>query len=276
MTQVRQTISVPRPFRSPVLSNDRIARGFFRLTLASPPGLARPTAGQFVHIRVSDSYVPLLRRPFSLYDATSSELAIVYRVVGKGTEELSRVLPGAELDVFGPLGNGFVASSATKQHILVGGGVGVAPLVLLAKTIASQSPDAIPNIRFIAGFRCSDDAICVDFPGKLHDIALTLRTEDGTKGEPGLVHTALVDFLKTEQLLDSSAVYACGPRPMLREIARIGARYGVPTQVLMEEVIACGVGVCQGCVVGGVEGYLRVCRDGPVFDASLIDWSDGF
>jgi dihydroorotate dehydrogenase electron transfer subunit len=100
-----------------------------------------------------------------------------------------------------------------------------------------------------------------------------VRTEDGTRGEPGLAHTALGDFLEANEE-HSCAVYACGPRPMLYEVARIGERYRVPTQVLMEETIACGLGACQGCVVRGTDGYLRVCTDGPVFDASRIDWLD--
>jgi len=232
------------------------------------PALARAARpGQFIMLKVSAGLQPLLARPFSLHDVEEQDILILYQVVGTGTRILSQVKPGQELSLWGPLGRGFEHKAG--RTVLVAGGMGIAPLAYAAKGL-SQAGGAV---RLLAGFSRGRQAEAVErhLSARLagSKVELCLATEDGGRGEKGLV-TALLP----PALADCSSVLACGPVPMLKEVARICGQAGRECQVSMEAPMACGLGACQGCAVpasGG--GYLHACQEGPVFSARQVDWS---
>lgn len=216
-------------------------------------------------IRVAEGIEPLLRRPFSIHRMAageSGEFEILFRVVGEGTRRLASTHVGERVDVLAPLGRGF--RLGTERPLLVGGGVGVAPLLFLAETLLAggTAPKLLLGGRSDRDVLCHDDFSCLAVP-------YALATEDGSLGEPGLVTL----LLERELAGACAGVYACGPLPMLAAVAELCRRESVPCQVSMEAHMACGVGACLGCVVPGVaEPYLRVCKEGPVFDAGEVDW----
>jgi dihydroorotate dehydrogenase electron transfer subunit len=232
---------------------------------AEAPFAAEP--GQFVMVKVSDGIDPLLRRPFSIHrvpGAESGEFEILFRAVGSGTRLLARAHLGDRLAVLAPLGRGFRVSG--RRPLLVGGGIGVAPLLFLAERFLERGarPKLLLGGRRDRDILCHDDFACLAVP-------FALATEDGSLGEPGLVTRLLEKELARNGGAD--AVFACGPTPMLAAIAGICARAGVPCQLSMEAHMACGVGACLGCVVKGASvAYLRVCKEGPVFDAEELSW----
>ncbi len=220
--------------------------------------------GQFVHIRCGDGL--LLRRPISVCSCTEDEpedtLAVVFEVRGEGTAWLARRPVGHTVDVLGLLGNGFHVSP-TGRYLLVGGGIGAPPLRGCAQYTMGRS-------TAILGFRSKDKAILLDeFRRDCADCLVA--TDDGSLGYHGFVDALVRRELSRDRACD--AVLACGPRPMLRNVARAAAEFGVPCQVSMEERMACGVGACLGCAVKMADGTMQhVCSDGPVFDAREVDW----
>ncbi len=253
--------------RAWVVHRENVGGGYYRLRLRmAPPFVARP--GQFAMVKVSDGLDPLLRRPFSIHRvaaADTGEFEVLFRVVGSGTRRLAQLRVGEGVEVLGPLGRGFRLEG--RRPLLVGGGVGVAPLLFLAEEMLSQGlrPRLLLGGRADRDVLCHDDFACLAVP-------YSLATEDGSLGEPGLVTRLLEKEL--EQGTAGVCVYACGPSLMLGAVARLCGAAGVPCQVSLEAHMACGVGACLGCVVPGTaEPYLRVCKEGPVFDAGEIDWA---
>lgn len=242
-----------------ILGNERINDRIYRISFNPGPITAEP--GQFVHLRVSPGYdMPLLRRPFSINDITRDRMFILYEVKGKGTSLLSLLKPGEKIDVIGPLGKGFAIYPTIKEHLLVAGGMGLAPMGLLTRTLKASGmrPELFYGCRSASELLPHPKTIC------------TLSSDDGSCGKKGLV-TSLLE----ERLLSCKkpAVYACGPWPMLKAVAEICRRKNIACQVSLESFMACGVGACQGCVVKGSDGaYLSVCDKGPVFDSRQIDW----
>jgi len=252
--------------RAQVVHRENVGGEYYRLRLRSAqPFAAQP--GQFVMVRVSDGIDPLLRRPFSIHrmlSADSGEFEVLFRVVGAGTRLLARTHVGDQVEALAPLGRGF--HLAEGRPLLVGGGVGVAPLLFLAEALlkAGNTPKLLLGGRADRDILCHDDFACLAVP-------FALATEDGSLGEPGLVTRLLEREL--QQGAGGTSVYACGPSPMLAAVAQLCREAGVPCQVSLEAYMACGVGACLGCVVPGTrETYLRVCKEGPVFDADEIDW----
>lgn len=249
-----------------VVRREAMGGEYFRLRLRpARPFAAEP--GQFVMVKASDGIDPLLRRPFSIHrllGGPSGEFEVLFRAVGAGTRLLARAHVGDRLDVLAPLGRGFRLDA--RRPLLVGGGIGVAPLLFLAEAFLGQGtrPHLLLGGRRDRDILCHDDFGCLAVPCQT-------ATEDGSLGEPGLVTKLLEREIGagTEGL----GVYACGPMPMLAAVARTCAAAGVPCQVSLEAHMACGVGACLGCVVPGVrEPYLRVCKEGPVFDAAEVGW----
>ena len=223
------------------------------------------TAGQFLHIACGEGL--LLRRPISvclcMEDEPEDTARIVFEVRGEGTRWLSQRKEGDKLDVLGPLGNGFAVGLEDKL-LLVGGGIGVPPLLGYAAFAAGKS-------TAVLGFRSADRAMLVE---EFHDYCkdVYLCSDDGTIGRHGFVDAALKEILEKDK--DFTAILACGPKPMLSSVARAAAQYGVPCQVSLEERMACGVGACLGCAVQMADGTMKhVCKDGPVFDAKEVDWN---
>ena len=268
-------------FRSMVISNTEISPGYFRMRLTAPRELLSSQPGQFIMVRVRDAIDPLLRRPFGIFDLGNAPpefsggmeqpyLEMLYRVVGKGTAMLATLHHSDHLDLLGPLGKGFDPGDAGEEKILVGGGVGLAPLYYLAKTLAATT-----RVRLFIGGKTKEDVLCVTEFERL-GVETYVATDDGTLGASGLVTEVLERHLLESQR--GKGIFACGPMPMLKAVAAIAERFKIPCQVSLEAYMACGMGACLGCVVKGSEhdefhpDYRCVCKDGPVFDFQELRW----
>lgn len=240
-------------FKAKVLSNRKIAPEHHILSFWAPNVARKTKPGQFFSVKVDNSYDPLLRRPFGAHKITRNTVEILYKVVGKATRILSSKKKGDALDVIGPLGNGFEVSNANA--ILVAGGHGVAPLYALAAQMTK--PLVLIGARAKAHLVCEKDF-------KKLGARVRVATDDGSKGHKGSVADLLTKSKAT--------IYACGPKPMLKAVAKLAERYNMPCQVSLEEYIACGIGTCLGCAINTKSGYKLVCKDGPVFDAKDVIW----
>ncbi len=249
------------------------AKDIFRLTLKAPGIAAEAAPGQFVMIRPVSALDPLLPRPFSLHDWSENQgtVIILFRVVGKGTRILAKSRHGQKLQVVGPLGNGFDTTLA-KNVCLVGGGIGTAPLLGLAKQLLKTDTEReIPVLLGGAsGAELAPLAEYFDIPG----LTVVLATDDGTLGHHGVVTDLMVNHLARSR---DWLVLSCGPMPMLKAVSHLCRKNGWPCQVTLETAMACGMGVCMGCAVksaadSGNKGYLHVCKDGPVFWESDVAW----
>ncbi|MCR4443339.1 MAG: dihydroorotate dehydrogenase electron transfer subunit [Peptococcaceae bacterium] len=255
--------------RGTVIENSQILTGLYRLRIALPALAAEAVPGQFVMVKTADSLEPFLKRPLSInrIDRENDSIALVYQVVGRGTELLSRVPAGREIEVVGPLGNGFSWPETARNVALIGGGAGVAPLVALAVELVKRGK----TVHALLGARSKNQLY-----GEQDFIELGCRvrvaTEDGSCGYRGMV-TDLLDALNSQMRLDM--VYCCGPPAMSKAVAAKTIEAGVPCQVSLEERMGCGIGACLGCVCkvrgeGGQPAYKRVCRDGPVFTGNEV------
>lgn len=253
--------------RVEVVSNKVVGEGYYRMALRSHRIVKEARPGQFVHIRVRDEAYPLLRRPISIHSLDDNEtFSLLFEVKGEGTDVLSRTRPGHSLDVIGPLGAGFMYADGIKRLILVGGGIGIAPLLFAAQTGIRRKLEVIVLI----GAKTRDYLLCVaDF--KNLGCEIETITDDGSSGLEGYV-TDLVEEAIVGHGKGPATVMACGPRPMLRRTAVAAGLYDVSCQVSLEEAFACGVGSCLGCTVMTTDGYKRVCADGPVFSAEDVVW----
>ena len=255
--------------------NQPTAPGYFRMGLACGGGFEYAKPGQFVMVRTGADRFPLLRRPFSLLGLIRDQdhvagIEILFKVVGKGTEKLSRCRPGDRLSILGPLGNAFQVPDTCRQLILVAGGVGVPPIRFLAQSMLEREQSPERCVVFVGG-RTQTDLVCItefDLPGFLLDVS----TDDGSQGNQGVVTASL------EKMLDGNSadlICACGPWPMLKAVAAIAVARMIPCQVSIEAMMACGMGACLGCAVSVRDDparYRHVCTDGPVFDAQRLHW----
>lgn len=217
--------------------------------------LNNPAPGRFVHIAVPG--FPL-RRPISLCGYENGEARLVYAVKGGGTAALAVLREGDCVDLLGALGNGYAPAPGLKT-LLVGGGVGLPPLLYYAKTH--------PGTHTIAGCRTNGQKVLVDeFP------SVDFCTDDGSAGFHGFPHQRLELLLKNGELPDR--VLSCGPLPLLRAVAEVCKGYSIPCFVSMEERMGCGIGACLVCACAAGGHYRRVCKDGPVFDAAEISWEE--
>ncbi len=261
--------------RAKLLYNKQIKPGFWRMGLSAAQLSRAALPGQFINVKISGGCEPLLRRPFSIHRLDGSKAEIIYEVVGKATQILSYKKSGEYLDVIGPLGSGF---SFTPQalgpgpHVLVAGGLGVAPLLFLAEKLAHKvhPPAARKKILVLLGARNKNELLREKEFNKLGCV-IKAATDDGSKGFKGRVTELLKCLLSTIDYR-LSTIYSCGPKPMLKEVSRISWEYKIPAQISLEEHMSCGIGACMGCVVRTKNGYKRVCKEGPVFDAKEIIW----
>ncbi|MDO4582817.1 MAG: dihydroorotate dehydrogenase electron transfer subunit [Planctomycetia bacterium] len=253
-----------------------IAKKTWIMRLKAPEVAKLAKAGQFVMLRIPGCRAPLLGRPLAIYAVEGECVDIVYAVVGHGTELLSRQERGMKLEIWGPLGNGFPEGEEGEEPILVAGGIGQTPMRMLAIRFLERSPEQ--KVTLLMGHRSEEWMACEeDFKQLSEDygnrLKMELATEDGSLGHRGLVTDLLAGCLRA-----TSHVYACGPFPMLRRVAEMTAERQVPCHVSLETPMACGMGICFGCVTkqkaATPEGwdYCRTCTEGPVFDASQLVW----
>lgn len=244
-------------------SNERLSGDIFDMRVVSD-ALASAKPGQIAHFLCG---AKTLRRPLSVADAADGKARFLYEVRGEGTRYLSALHAGDTVDVLGPVGQGFTVTEG--RALLVGGGIGVFPLLSLARAYGDRS-------AALLGFRSADAVVCDgDFERFCDSVAVI--TDDGSSGRRGYVSELLEEALTyVGGFVD--IIHVCGPRAMMASCATVAERFGVRCEVSMEERMACGVGACLGCAVkmkgkSGVETYRRACADGPVFDAADIDWS---
>ena len=236
-----------------VLSNKALTDSVYKMVLAGDTS-AITAAGQFVNIQLDGLF---LRRPISVCDYDADTLTIVYKVVGKGTEAMSKMAPGTKLDILTGLGNGYDLSLAGKKPVLLGGGVGVPPMYNLAKKLLAQGCE----VQVILGFNTQSE---IFYEQEFKDLgcSVTVTTVDGSYGVKGFVTTAL-------ETMDYTYFYTCGPEPMLKAIFRASRTSG---QMSFEERMGCGFGACMGCSCKTLTGYKRICKEGPVMKKEEILW----
>lgn len=250
-----------------IIGKENLGADYFKLSLACAKISCLAKPGQFVEIKTVDADDPLLRRPLGVHSVAGGAFDVLCEIVGKGTEFLSKKEPGEFLDVIGPLGNGFdcnLPSNNRHLSILVAGGMGVAPLFFLAEKIKKA------KILVLIGAKTKNHILCEGDFKKL-GLKVKVATDDGSRGFRGKVTDLLKRDLATGNC-QPAAIYACGPEPMLRAVAKLSGEHGIPAQVSLESHMSCGFGACLGCVVNTKDGYKRVCKEGPVFRADDIIW----
>ena len=237
-----------------ILSNTALTENVYKMVLSGDTS-AITAPGQFVNIQLDGLY---LRRPISVCDYDANTLTIIYKVVGKGTQAMSKMASG-ELDILTGLGNGYDLSVSGEHPVLVGGGVGVPPMYSLAKQLLAQGK----KVTVILGFNTKNEIFYEEEFKKLGcDVLVT--TVDGSYGIKGFVTDALKD-------VDYTYFYSCGPEPMLKALYKATATSG---QMSFEERMGCGFGACMGCSCKTLTGYKRICKDGPVMRKEEILWED--
>jgi len=253
-----------------VIENVRVGERHFRMAIEAPPIASSVRPGQFVMVRVAPGRDPLLRRPLAVYSVRDQMVELLYRVVGQGTSLLAEVSPGETLSLLGPLGSPFQIPKPMKRAIVVAGGIGIASMTILLKALRGERVEA----TLYYGFKGKGEALEIE---RYRSLAAhtEISSEDGCIGRAGLVTDRITDGDREAPEIAADGWYACGPVPMMRVVAREAESRGVACQVSLEARMACGLGTCLGCAVQTTgEGYRRVCRDGPVFNASEIVWEE--
>lgn len=246
----------------PIVRKQNIAKGCYDFTIFCPQIAKQAVCGQFAHIKVEGFS---LRRPISICEVNREQgtIRLVFEVRGSGTAELANLNERSALDVIAPLGKGFTLLDSVKTAIVVGGGIGVPPLLQISKHYGGN---CIP----ILGFRSANAVILNDDFNKFGATPI-ICTDDGTMGQHGLVTNALSTYLESNS---ADIIYTCGPMRMIEGVAKIAKAHGVYCEVSLEERMACGVGACLVCacktVKSGEEYFAHVCKDGPVFKADEV------
>jgi dihydroorotate dehydrogenase electron transfer subunit len=246
-----------------IIRNHPVADNVFVIEAVSSSDLPEIKAGQFVQVLVTGSPSTFLRRPVSVHDAdyATNCLSFLIQSVGAGTEKLSRLLPGEKLNVIYPLGNSFTLPDRGERVLLTGGGCGMAPLLYLGRKVKETGVEP----RFALGFRDQSRILEYDEFKKLGTVYLS--TEDGSEGHKGIV-TDIPAFRDGEW----DKVYCCGPEPMMKAVAKICRVRDIFCEVSLENLMACGMGICLCCIVSTTSGNLCSCTDGPVFNIRDLIW----
>lgn len=260
----------PAPFACRAVLEELVETqpGFLRVVCRVPRNFPDPVPGQFVRLTFSENADPLLPRPYGVAgfhrDRAGGHIELYCGVVGKGTRLLAAMKPGREIPCLGPLGRGFTVEP-TRNAVLVAGGRGVAPLLMLYAALKAGRP----RLPFVYGFRTGALGHGVE---RIAPEDRYLATDDGSVGFHGTALDRLASL--PPDLLRGAVICACGPEALLQGTARLALARGVSCQVSMETFMACGIGLCRGCAVpaAGRDGYLMCCSDGPVFDAREVAW----
>ena len=237
-----------------ISENKKLVENIYKMVLVGDTSDIT-ACGQFINIQLDGLY---LRRPISVCDCDETAVTIIYKVVGRGTEQMSKMAVGEGLDVLTGLGNGYDLSLSGDKPVLLGGGVGVPPLYMLAKKLKEQGKD----VSVILGFNNKSEVFYVQ---EFKDLGcdVTVTTVDGSYGVKGFVTNAYPN--------DYTYFYTCGPEPMLKAIYKTSKTSG---QMSFEERMGCGFGACMGCSCKTIAGYKRICKDGPVMQKEEILWED--
>ena len=243
-----------------IIENAMIAPGVYLMDLAGDTSMLR-APGQFCQVRVPGFY---LRRPISVCDWDENGMTLIYKAVGQGTDALSRMSAGEELDILNGLGNGYDLSDAGERPLLIGGGVGIPPLYLLARCLTKA------DTTVILGFNNAEEIYYVDEFEKL-GARVIVATADGSSGVRGFVTDAFRTLVTQGETF--THFYTCGPEPMLRAVyERVYEKAGISGQMSFEERMGCGFGACMGCSTKTKNGNKRICKEGPVLRTEEILW----
>ena len=254
-----------------VISNQTVAENHYLLRCPCPEIATNARPGQFIHLLIPQDSGLLLRRPFTIYTVEDDEITMLYQRIGEGTTILSSLKEGDPIRVLGPLGNTFEIPPTSNPAIIVGGGAGIASLMLLASTLRGTD---VHTLGLVGSMNQARLLSVEDL--KTIGVETHIATDDGSVGHHGFVTELLMHILETYKL-QNPIIYACGPDGMLRAVTKIALDYRVPAQLAMENRMGCALGVCLGCVCkiqmpGGGFEYQRVCTEGPVFNAEDIIW----
>lgn len=246
-----------------IVENKTLSNGQFLLRLTDKNTLPEMAPGQFVEVKVDGGEGILLRRPISInyVDRNNNELWLLIQIAGRGTEMLSHVKAGDTLNVVLPLGNGFTMPAADENCILIGGGVGIAPLLYLGEEMKRRGC----KVTFLLGARTKALLSELEFFKAVGEVYVT--TEDGSEGEIG--------FVTNHSILNGTRfdrIYTCGPSPMMKAVVKYARENGIDCEVSLENRMACGVGACLCCVEKTTEGHVCVCKEGPVLNAERLLW----
>lgn len=256
-----------KQFSATITKNINICDNFFELTLKPENTSIKPQPGQFLTIRVNSGTSPLLRRPFAFsdFDYVNEQFSIIYQQRGNATEMLSGKQIGDRVDCIGPMGNRFPLPFPDVTAVLVAGGIGIGPIQHLCTELNRLT---IP-FKFIFGSRNKNTIPQNTIFAKLNPI---ICTDDGSYGFKGTT----TDYLRSISIPKKFALYCCGPHPMLKACYSIAKESSSPCWVSVEQVMACGVGACMGCVVKirSPQKYARACKEGPVFNGDELDWEE--
>lgn len=261
------TTATSKPFieHVEVVANERVTAGVGLITLRAPRCARHVMPGQFVHLRVGTATDVLLRRPFSVHRAYDDAIEILYQVLGAGTLRLAEKQPGdLTMDLVGPLGHGWDLPSGISHALLVSGGLGAAPMGMLAEQLARGGVAVVVAMGAPSADRLIGRALFERVARRVE-----FATDDGSIGEEGFV-TALSERLMVAEQFDQ--VYTCGPEIMQQKVSAQAVMRKIPCQVSLERLMACGVGACLSCVVMTRSGQKRACIDGPVFSAEEVAW----
>lgn len=260
------------PYRenAKIVKADCLANGVYEIWFETEHIAREAKAGQFISVYSNDG-AKLLPRPISICRIDGDNLRIVYRVAGKGTEEFSKMSTGECLNIQGPLGNGYDMPADNKHVLLLGGGIGIPPMLELACEIVAQTTC---TCDVVLGYRDTENFLKDEFESVDRDrCTVTVATEDGSVGTKGNVLDAV-----REHSIKADAIMACGPTPMLRAIKQYAAEHDIPCFISLEERMACGIGACLACVCKSVDkdehsqvNNKRICKEGPVFDAREVE-----
>lgn len=247
-----------------VLKNIPERGGIYRLVLRAPQIAKCIQPGQFIHLRLPALEAHVLRRPLSIYaaDAREGTLELLYQTIGEGTRWLSTVEDGTSLDAIGPIGHGWQPPKELSSALLIAGGVGLAPLNMLAVQLAKTV-----DVQLLTGAQTGERLVLPSTDNER--IAVTVTTDDGSIGPKGFVTDLARKRLEHTHF---DYIATCGPEPMQRIVAALAEEFAVPCEVSLERRMACGIGACLSCVVQTTKGSKRACVDGPVFDAREVIW----
>lgn len=261
-----------------ISTNEEIQRDYYLMKVKLPSSFTQPLPGQFVMIRIAGLHDPFLSRPISIYSYTQGRsncaIELLYRVVGKGTQILAGLIKGSQVEISGPLGGSYSIDHKKKNMVFIAGGIGIAPLSLLAEFLCREACYSADAMTFYLGAQRAEAIVGLDRLRKLC-YNIIVCTDDGSLGQKSLVTNAFKKDIKKYTPSDT-VIYACGPKAMVKSLSKIlSGKYFC--QVSLEERMACGVGACVGCAVAvkdgqGQKAFKRVCADGPVFDLQQIIW----